>query len=352
MDLPLEPSCPDAGIQQTDCDVNREATLLPTAPAYTGRRDALRAGAALALLGAVGGCAAPLPPLRLGSIVFPGYEMMFLAREKGWLDERQVRLVELLSNTDTLRALAAGQLEAAMLTLDEMLSARADGVDLRVVLILDVSYGADVVMARPPLALRQLLGRTVAVEDNAVGAIMLGAMLESTGLKIEQVRKLSFSMDRSVEYYRERKADFIITVEPWASQLQQMGARRVFDSTRIPGRIVDVLAVRSDAARRHQVAVKHLVAAHFQALAYWRRDPSGASALMSARLQMEATEVPTAFRGLDLLDEKDNLSWMQRDGKLAQTLQDLQRAMLKDDLLKGTMGAADLADASYLPGGL
>lgn len=334
-----------------DCDLDFKATLLPESPVHAGRRNALRAGAALALLGTVGGCAAPLPPLRLGSIVFPGYEMMFLAREKGWLDERQVRLVEMLSNTDTLRALAAGQLEAAMLTLDEMLSARADGVDLRAVLILDVSHGADVVLARPPLTLRQLSGRTVAVEDNAVGAIMLGALLESTGLKIEQVRKLSFSMDRSVDYYRERKADFIITVEPWAGQLEQMGARRVFDSTRIPGRIVDVLAVRSDAAQRHKAAVRHLVAAHFQALEYWRRDPSEASALMSARLQLDASEVPTAFRGLELLDGKDNRTWMQRDGKLAQTLQDLQHAMLKDDLLKRAMGAADLADASYLPGG-
>jgi NitT/TauT family transport system substrate-binding protein len=54
----------------------------------------------------------------VGSIVFPGYESLFLAREAGLLEERQVRLIELLANTDTLRALAAGQLEAAALTLD------------------------------------------------------------------------------------------------------------------------------------------------------------------------------------------------------------------------------------------
>ena len=48
-------------------------------------------------------CQAPVAPIRVGSIVFPGYELMFLARELGLLNERQVRLVELLSNTDTVR---------------------------------------------------------------------------------------------------------------------------------------------------------------------------------------------------------------------------------------------------------
>lgn len=59
------------------------------------------------------GCSAPTPPLRVGSLVFPGYELVFLARESGWLDPALVRLIEMRSNTDALRALASGQLEAA-----------------------------------------------------------------------------------------------------------------------------------------------------------------------------------------------------------------------------------------------
>lgn len=332
--------------------MNSDQTPLQSRPLSAARRAALRTAATWALGGALAGCAEPVPPLRVGSIVFPGYELPFLAREKGWLDEREVRLVEMLSNTDTLRALAAGQLEAAMLTLDEMLSARADGVNLRAVLILDVSHGADVVLARPPLTLRELAGRRVAVEDSAGGAIMLSALLAAAGLPIEQVRKVSFTLDRSVDHYRQQQADFIITVEPWASQLERQGARRVFDSTRIPGRIVDVLAVRADAAQRQASAVRHLVAAHFRAQEYWLRDPEQAATLMAARLQMGAGDVPQAFRGLQLLDVQDNRAWMRPDGRLAATLQDLQRAMLHDALLQRIAGVADIADPAYLPEGL
>lgn len=315
------------------------------------RRTALHMAAALTLGSTLGGCSPPVPPLRVGSIVFPGYEFAFLAREKGWLDERQVRLVELVSNTDALRALAAGQLEAAMLTLDEMLSARADGVDLRAILILDVSHGADAVLARPPLTLRDLAGRRVAVEDSAGGVIMLSALLAAAGLRIEQVRKESFTLDRSVDFYRQRQADFIISVEPWVGQLERLGARRVFDSTRIPGRIVDVLAVRADALQRHAAALRHLVLGHLRALAYWRQRPDEASQLLAPRLQLGPAEVIQAYRGLQLMDEHDNRAWMQPDGQLARTLQDLQRFMQQDALLPRITGVADVADPSFLPTG-
>ena len=86
---------------------------------------------ALSALACRPGCSKPIPLLRVGSIVFPGYELMFLARELQLLDPNQVRLVELQSNSDTVRALASGQLEAAAMTQDELMSARAEGVDLR-----------------------------------------------------------------------------------------------------------------------------------------------------------------------------------------------------------------------------
>ncbi len=76
------------------------------------RRRWLAAIAALGGASLVGACSEPVPPLRVGTIVFPGYELMFMARELGMLDEHSVRLVELMSSTDNLRALAAEQIEA------------------------------------------------------------------------------------------------------------------------------------------------------------------------------------------------------------------------------------------------
>ena len=72
----------------------------------------------------LGGCSPPHRPLRIGTIVFPGYELLFLARAMGWLNPGQVRLIELQSSSDSVRAQAAGKLEAAQLTMDELMAAR------------------------------------------------------------------------------------------------------------------------------------------------------------------------------------------------------------------------------------
>lgn len=264
-------------------------------PERAKRRSALALLACVALAPALTTCSAPLAPLRVGVIVFPGYEFMFLARELGLMDPVRVRLVEMRANTDTIRALASGQLEAAAMTLDELMTARADGVDLRAVMIFDISAGADVVLARDNLTLSTLAGKRIGVEDGAMGAVMLSALLTAAGLTLDQVVKVPLTLDRSEEALRKRKVDAVVTAEPWASRLEKAGARRIFDSTAIPGRIVDVMAVRADAIATHSDAIRHLVAGHFAAQRFWQKSPQEAAAHMAPRLGISPAEVSDLF---------------------------------------------------------
>ena len=109
----------------------------------------------------------------------PGYEPLLLARAFGWLPDG-VRLREGHTAGDSVAALQAGELDAATLTLDEVLAVRASGIALTIVLVFDSSVGADMVMARPSIrALADIAGRRVAVERGAVGEIVLQKLLEA-----------------------------------------------------------------------------------------------------------------------------------------------------------------------------
>lgn len=295
------------------------------------------------------GCTAPVPVMRIGSIVFPGYETLFLARELGLLDERRVRLVELLANTDTLRALAAGQLEAAALTLDELMTARADGVDLRVVLVFDESAGADVVLAKAPITLQTLQGKRVAVEDGAMGAVMLSALLKAAGLTPDQIQKVPMTLDRSEALFQSSAVDAVVTAEPWAARLEKAGARRIFDSKAIPGRIVDVLAVRAIALQTFGSTLRYLLVGHFAAQKVLRESISRAAPLMAARLQTPVAEVASLYRGLQLPELEKNRAMLARDGAIDRTARELQLVMLEAGLLPASSLAEAVADSSYLP---
>lgn len=314
-----------------------------------GRRRCLAGGMALGLAPWLPACSKPVPVMRVGSIVFPGYELMFMARERGLIDSRKVRLIEMLANTDTLRALAAGQLEGAALTLDEMMSARADGVDLRVVMVIDISQGADVVMARRGVTLDNLGGKRIAVEEGAMGAVMLSSLLHAAQLRVEEVKKVAMTLDSSLKVFSSGKVDAIVTAEPWATKLEAQGAQRIFDSSRIPGRITDVLAVRADVLDTQADAIRALVAAHFEARQFFIAQPAQASIHMAARLQTPVEEVPASLRGLQLPDAAENRRLLEEGGNFHRTALELQRVMFEAGLLRKQSGPDELVDTRYLP---
>lgn len=328
---------------------HRAHALPPTPPRLPGRRAALRwLGAAGLTAGGLAGCAAPQPALRAGSIVFPGYEMVFLARDMGLLDEQQVRLIEMPSNTDTLRALASGQLEAANLTLDECISARADGLDLRVLAVLDISAGADAVYSRQPLTLAQLAGKRIAVEDSAVGATVLGALLEAARLRPDQIVKVPTLLPSTGRDFVGGRADVVITAEPWASQIEAAGGHRLFDSTAMPGRIVDVMVAHGQVVRQQPAAVRHLVNAHFQGLNHWRQQPADAARRMAPRLEVPPEQVAGVFRGLDMPDRPHNLELLRDGGQIDATARLLQQDMLRQGLMRESHPLSAISDTMAL----
>lgn len=298
------------------------------------------------------GCRAQPPLTRVGGVTWIGYEPMFLARELGLLDAASLRLVEMPSSSTSLMALATGDIEAAMLTLDECLLAQEGGLDIRVILVFDYSAGADVVMSRPGIdRLADLRGRRIGVEDTAVGALMLAKVLDAAGIGPEAVIKVRTTLDRQLRAYQAGEVDVVVSFEPVASQLQAAGAQRLYDSTAFPGLIVDVLAARTEALDRAPEAFRQLLVGHFQALDFVRASPDEAFVRMAPRLGMAPEAMRAALGGVHLVSLRDNRAWL--DGPtpgLLGSAREVGRVMLDTGLLRRMTPFDRLADPRFLPG--
>lgn len=298
------------------------------------------------------GCTLGEQPISIAAHVWPGYEPMFLARSEGWLDAKQVSLFETGSATESIQALADGKVDGAALTLDKVLRARAMGIPLTVVMVFDVSAGADMLLARSSInKLADLKGKRIAYEQGAVGALMLSEALLAAGLNMADVKPVSLPVNEQYAAWQQNQIDAAITYEPVASQLMTLDAVKLFDSSQIPNVIVDVLAVRSDVFDRSRAAaLRHLIAAHLKAVERLNRNPHDAAYRMAARLGLSADQVMASFRGLVLPDAANNRRMLNdASSPLLGIARKLSALMVKERILSQEDKFDGLIRADYLP---
>lgn len=312
----------------------------------------MRASFALAGLIWLAGCSPPAEkPLRVATIPWTGYESLHLAQSLSYFQPTQIRLTEMANASQVSLALRNGTIEAGFATLDEVLDLIQDGIDLRVIAVVDVSNGADAVMARPDIAnLRALRGKRVAVENAAVGAIMLDAMLETSGLKVNDIELVSATVDDHLKLYLNGMVDATVTFEPVRSQLLKIGAHILFDSSRIPGRIMDVLVVRADQMAKHPKALKALLAAHFRALDYQAQQPQDAAKRIAPFLGVSENEVAQQYDGIKISSLAENYNYLSgAQPQLEPVAASLADLMLRHKLLQHAVSIDHLVEPMFLP---
>jgi len=88
------------------------------------------------------------PIFRVATSQWIGYETLYLAKSLGEYQHHPIKLVQMPASSDVINALLNRNIEAAALTLGEAISVYDTGLDLRIVLVLDFSHGADALIAR------------------------------------------------------------------------------------------------------------------------------------------------------------------------------------------------------------
>jgi NitT/TauT family transport system substrate-binding protein len=179
--------------------------------------------------------------------------------------------------------------------------------------------------------------------------VVISALLKAAGLKPDQIYKVPMTLDRSEAVFKTSGVDVVVTAEPWAARLEKAGARRIFDSQAIPGRIVDVLAVRANVMQTFGPALRHLLEGHFVAQKIMRETMARAAPLIAARLQTSPEDVASLYRGLQLPELAENRTMLARGGSIDRTAQELQSVMVEAGLLPASSLVDAVADARFLP---
>lgn len=298
------------------------------------------------------GCAAEEPPLRIGALVWPPYELAYLARDREFFDTERVELVDYQTPAEVTRAYRYGLIDAYFLTTQFALPGSGPLPDSRIVYVIDFSIGGDALLARPDIEnLRDLAGRRIGVEAGPLGGYMLQRVLDFAALSRADVTLRYVDTPDQVDAFANETVDAAITYEPYRSRALELGATELFSSRRIPGEIVDVLMVPKPVMNARETDLRDFVHGLEKARQFLRKHPDEALPIMARRQQLSPALLEHALDGVRLISLGENRRLLSGQDPILETLLERQiDVMRRAGLAPEASGMSRLIDPRLVEG--
>ncbi len=182
----------------------------------------------LAIWVAVGGLIAAPPAfaqteVAIGISGWTGFAPLTLAKEAGIFEKNGVKVeIKKIPQKDRHLTIASGDIQCAATTVETFLIWNANGVPIKQVVQLDVSYGADGMAVRNEInSIAELKGKTIAASAPGTSPyFVLAWMLRENGLKLDDVTIANLEPAAAAQAFVAGQNDAAMTYEPYLSTVR------------------------------------------------------------------------------------------------------------------------------------
>ncbi len=209
---------------------------------------------------AASGSASDKPSFTVGWSVYVGWNpWAYMAKSgilKKWADKYNVAIrVQRFDYAPSLDAFVGKNIDACAMTNMEALDMpAAAGIDTTAIITGDYSNGNDALLVRNNLTMQQLAGKKVLLVQKTVSEYLYERAMTVNGLEsqIKKVKLINTSdSDIATAFIADKSQDAVVTWKPMVSQIVKIpSVKTLFDSSKIPGEIVDLMVVRTDIITR------------------------------------------------------------------------------------------------------
>jgi NitT/TauT family transport system substrate-binding protein len=200
------------------------------------------------------------PSFTVGWSVYVGWDPYYYMAKSGilrkWADKYGINIkVQRFDYAPSLDAFVSKNIDACVMTNMETLDMpAAAGIDTTAIIVGDYSNGNDAVLVRRDLSLAQIPGKQVMLVEKTVSQYLFERAMSLNGLgdQLKKVRYLNTSdSDIAAAFLTDSSKDVVVTWKPLVSQIAHAkGVKTVFNSSQIPGEILDLLVVRTEVLKR------------------------------------------------------------------------------------------------------
>jgi len=276
---------------------------------------------------------------------------------KKWADKYgiSVEIVQINDYVESINQYTAGAFDGCAMTNMDALSIPAAGaVDTTALIIGDFSNGNDGVILKGKEALADIKGQKVNLVELSVSHYLLARALDTVGLKESDLTVVNTSDADMVAAYGTDDVTAVVTWNPLLSEIDGIdGANKVFDSSGIPGEIIDIMMVNTETLKDNPNFGKALVGAWYEMMGLMSKDDEPAIAAKTAM----ATASGTDLAGFDAQLATTQMFYLPADAvaftgddKLIETMKFVAQFLFDHGILGEGASSPDFVGMEF-PGG-
>jgi ABC-type nitrate/sulfonate/bicarbonate transport system substrate-binding protein/predicted Ser/Thr protein kinase len=263
----------------------------------------------------------PLPShtIRVGIKPWVGSSPLAVAKELQLCPGVDVELVPVESLQDAQLKVTQGKIDVALWLACTHVLTRSGNTPTKAVLKLDVSIGADAVIARRDIhTIGDLRGKRIAYEHHEAQHTLILALCDKHGLDQGDFELVATSAKGAADMLLAGEVDAAVTYEPWVQMVfdKEPGQFHLLATSKeVPGEIVDILTVDERFLANSRPKVKALIAGWFAAVERLERHDPQAVACACKFLGDDVTpaDYDEMASGIEYGDLADNLDFFRVD---------------------------------------
>lgn len=177
-----------------------------------------------------------------------------------------IEIVQINDYIESINQYTAGKFDgAAMVNIDALSIPAASGVDSTALIMGDYSNGNDAIISKTADSIEELKGSTINLLELSVSHYFLARALEKNGLSEKDVSLINTSDADIVSAYATDDVKTVVAWKPQVSEIMKMNnAKNIYDSSKTPGEIMDMMVVNTETLRDNPNFGKALVGAWYE----------------------------------------------------------------------------------------
>ncbi len=195
---------------------------------------------------------------------------------KKWADKYgiTIEVTQINDYVESINQYTAGKYDGCVMTNMDGLSIPAGGgVDSTALIVGDFSNGNDGVVMKGAKGLADLKGQKINLVELSVSHYLLARALDAAKLSEKDVTVVNTSDADIVAAFKTPDVKAVVTWNPLLSEVAaEPGAKVLYTSANIPGEIIDMMVVNSEALKDNPAFGKALVGAWFEIMTIMMKD--------------------------------------------------------------------------------